>query len=75
MVPPLSLTVSIPLDVIVDVIVDVMVDVIVDIMVDLFFNFILSFLGPTLLPYAESNFLIVLVLPFCLILCPFLPTF
>ena len=74
-VPLLSLTISIPLNIIVDVIVDVMVDVIVDVIVDPFLNFILSFLEPALLPYTESNFLIVLVLPFCLILCPFLPIF
>ena len=67
--------VDIMLDVIVDVIVDVMVDVMVDVIVDRLLNFIYCFLGPTLLGYTESHFLLVVVLPFYLIECLFLDTF
>ena len=59
----------------VDVIVDVIVDVMVDVIVDRLLNFTYRFLGPTLLGYTESHFLSVVVLPFYLILCPFLGAF
>ena len=59
----------------VDVIVDVIVDVMVDVIVDRLLNFTRYFLGPTLLGYIESHFLLVVVLPFCLIVCPFLGAF
>jgi hypothetical protein len=62
-------------DVIVDVIVDVKVDVIVDVIIDGLLNFIYRFLGPTLLGYIESYFLLVVVLPFYLIVCLFLGAF
>ena len=47
----------------------------VDVMVDVILNFIHRVLRAALLGYTGSHFLWVVVLPFCLIVCPFLAAF